>query len=212
MRTPLGQIHFKEQTQRTAKLSHPSEHPTTELRRQYGSWIIVASCRFASTGLQPGRNVSFIIAWDDSSEDPPYNWLNGTNLYNAYINANESGQAFPIIPPVATMLNRNYTLKPTLFGCDTNLTTTRSTASPIVLYMANAPYSAYTNYTGLAGNFTTSQFNEIFVNGFDQFTQGNGTLDAEWTTCLGCAVIGRSLNALEMQRTAQFVKCMQKYY
>ncbi|KUJ11335.1 FabD/lysophospholipase-like protein [Mollisia scopiformis] len=161
--------------------------------------------------IQPARNVSFIIAWDDDADSIPYAWDNGTNLYNAYTIANASGLPFPIIPPVATIMNRNYSLKPTLFGCDANLTTTKSTASPIVLYMTTAPYSAYTNYTWITGNFSLTQFNEIFVNSFNQITQGNGTLDSEWTTCLGCAVIDRSLSALGMPRTRQCEKCMDKY-
>jgi lysophospholipase len=111
------------------------------------------------------------------------------------------------------MLNRNYTLKPTLFGCDINLTTTKSADSPIVLYVANAPYSAYTNYTwsGGAGSFNFAQFNEIFVNSFNQLTQGNGTLDSEWTTCLGCAVIDRSLAKIGMQRTKQCESLLARY-
>jgi lysophospholipase len=163
--------------------------------------------------IQPARNTTFLIAYEDNPDALPYGWISGVNLYNTYLAANTSGLPFPIIPPTNTLLNRNYTLKPTLFGCDINLTTTKSSDSPIVLYVANAPYSAYTNYTwtGEAGAFDSSQFNEIFVNSFNQVTQGNGTLDSEWTTCLGCAVIDRSLLAVGMQRTSQCELCLQKY-
>ncbi|KAE9377350.1 lysophospholipase [Stipitochalara longipes BDJ] len=163
--------------------------------------------------IQPARNTTFIIAYEDGPDALPYGWIAGTNLHNAYLAANASGLPFPIIPPVNTIQNRNYTLKPTLFGCDINLTTTKSSDSPIVLYVANAPYSAYTNYTwtGGAGAFNTAQFNEIFVNSFNQLTQGNGTLDSEWTTCLGCAVIDRSLEGIGMQRTKQCQECLGRY-
>lgn len=163
--------------------------------------------------IQPARNTTFLIAYEDGPDALPYGWITGANLHNTYLTANASGLPFPIIPPVNTMLNKNYTLKPTFFGCDINLTTTKSADSPIVLYIANAPYSAYTNYTwtGGAGAFDYAQFNEIFVNSFDQLTQGNGTLDSEWTTCLGCAVVDRSLDKVGMQRTAQCETCLQKY-
>jgi lysophospholipase len=163
--------------------------------------------------IQPARNATFLIAYEDGPDSLPYGWITGANLHNTYLAANASGLPFPIIPPVNTLQNLNYTIKPTLFGCDSNLTTTKSADSPIVLYIANAPYSAYTNYTwtGGAGAFNFAQFNEIFVNSFNQLTQGNGTLDSGWTSCLGCAVIDRSLEKIGMQRTKQCKQCLARY-
>jgi lysophospholipase len=163
--------------------------------------------------IQPARNTTFILAYEDGPDSLPYGWIIGANLHNTYLAANTSDLPFPIIPPVNTLQNRNYTLKPTLFGCDINLTTTKSADSPIVLYIANAPYSAYTNYTwtGGAGAFDEGQFNEIFVNSFNQVTQGNGTLDSQWTTCLGCAVIERSLEKVGMQRSRQCEECFAEW-
>jgi lysophospholipase len=163
--------------------------------------------------IQPARNTTFILAYEDGPDSLPYGWITGANLHNTYLAANTSGLPFPIIPPVNTLQNRNYTLKPTLFGCDINLTTTKTADSPIVLYIANAPYSAYTNYTwtGGAGAFDEGQFNEIFVNSFNQVTQGNGTLDNQWTTCLGCAVIERSLEKVGMQRSRQCEECFAEW-
>jgi lysophospholipase len=163
--------------------------------------------------IQPARNTTFILAYEDGPDSLPYGWITGANLHNTYLAANASGLPFPIIPPVNTLQNRNYTLKPTLFGCDANLTTTQSADSPIVLYIANAPYSAYTNYTwtGGAGAFDEAQFNEIFVNSFNQVTQGNGTLDSKWTTCLGCAVVERSLEKVGMLRSRQCEECFAEW-
>ncbi len=79
--------------------------------------------------------------------------------------------------------------------------------------MADAPYSAYTNYTwtGGAGAFDKEQFNEIFVNSWDILSQGNGTLDLDWTKCLGCAVVERSLVGVGMKRSAQCGRCFVEY-
>lgn len=93
--------------------------------------------------IQPARKPSFIIAYDDNPDSLPYGWMNGTSIYNTYVAAKESHLPFPIIPPPTTMLNKKFTTRPTFFGCDAKLTTTRSSAAPIVLYLANAPYSAY---------------------------------------------------------------------
>ncbi|RAK95077.1 lysophospholipase [Aspergillus ibericus CBS 121593] len=161
--------------------------------------------------IQPARNVDFIIAWDDSQDADPYDWNNGTNLYNTYTAAKAAGLPFPVIPPVKTMMNLNYTIHPQLFGCDANLTTTGDDRAPIVLYLANAPYSAYTNFSFWQTSTSREQMNEIFVNSFDIVTQANGTWDAEWPACIGCAAVDRSLARIGMERTNQCERCFEKY-
>ena len=161
--------------------------------------------------IQPDRDVDFIIVWEDVEDASPYNWNNGTNLYNTYIQAEASGLPFPIIPPANTMINYNYSVDPVFFGCDANLTTTNSTDSPIILYLKTAPYSAYTNYSYTQGNVSIGQMNDILINSFNEVTLGNGTLGDEWVSCLGCAVIDRSLGKIGKARTAQCEKCLTKY-
>lgn len=161
--------------------------------------------------IQPARKSNFIIAWDSDSDQEPYSWSNGTNLYDTYLQAEAHGIPFPIVPPPTTFIHNNYTTKPAFFGCDANLTTTKSTDSPIIFYMTNSPYSAYTNYSFFQFQTTFSQIDDIFVNGFNQLTQGNGTLDEEWPACLGCAVIDRSLDKVGMTRTKQCESCFEKY-
>ncbi|KIV80847.1 hypothetical protein PV11_08323 [Exophiala sideris] len=161
--------------------------------------------------IQPDRNVDFIISWDNDEDTVPYGWNNGTNIYNTYIQARRHGLPFPEVPPPSTFIKRNYTQKPVLFGCNTQYTTTNSTASPIVLYMTNSPYSAYTNYTWFSSTFSPVQMQEILVNSWDIVTQGNSTLDSDWVQCLGCAAVDRTSAKLGIPRVAQCEKCMQKY-
>jgi lysophospholipase len=129
--------------------------------------------------IQPARNPSVIIAWDDNNDAPPYGWNNGTNLYHTYLQASAAGLPFPLIPPYSTFINQKWTTRPVFFGCDKKLTTTGDSRAPIVLYLANAPYSSYTNYTAVEGVMSPQQMNDIFFNGFNQLTQENGTLDQE---------------------------------
>ena len=97
---------------------------------------------------QPARKSDFIVAWDDDGGDTKkYSWNNGTNLWGTYLYAKANGVPFPVVPPSATFVNKNFTHKPVFFGCSANLTTTNDLSSPIILYLANSPYSAYTNYT-----------------------------------------------------------------
>lgn len=161
--------------------------------------------------IQTVRKADFLIAWDDNGDAPVYTWNNGTNLHDTYVAANRSGIPFPIVPSAPTFIMNNYTHRPVFFGCDANLTTTKSPATPIVLYLANAPYSAYTNYSFAQATMSREQMSEVFVNSFDIVTQGNGTLDAEWEQCLGCAAIDRSVARVGMKRTPQCERCMERY-
>lgn len=161
--------------------------------------------------IQPARKSSFIIAWDDDNDALPYGWNNGTNLYHTYLQANATGIPFHIVPPASTFINLNYTKTPVFFGCDRNLTTTGDSRAPTVLYLANAPYSAYMNYSADQGVMIPQQMNDIFVNGFNLLTQGNRTLDKEWPICLGCAAIERSLEKAGLETPDQCKDCFDRY-
>jgi lysophospholipase len=161
--------------------------------------------------IQPARAVNFIIAWEDNNDAPPYGWSNGTNLYHTYLQASAAGLPFPIVPPFSTFIHRRWFERPVFFGCDKRLTTTGDSNAPIVLYLAHAPYSAYLNYTADQGVMSPQQMDDIFLNGFNQLTQGNGTLDHEWPVCLGCAAIERSLEKAGMDTPEQCRRCFEKY-
>ena len=161
--------------------------------------------------IQPARGMNLLIAWDDDEDTSPYAWNNGTNLYNTYLDANTSSLPFPVVPPPTTFINRGYTSRPTLFGCNVSLTTSGDTRSPIVLYVPNAPYSAYTNYSATAAAISRKEVNQIYVNSFNLLTQGNGTLSSDWVSCIGCAVIDRSLSKVGMERTEQCEACFANH-
>lgn len=137
--------------------------------------------------------------------------FSGTNPYDTYVIATNNKLPFPIVPPPATFVNRGYTNKPTFFGCEANLTNTGDLSSPILAFMPNAPYSAYTNYSWLQESFSHEQMSVIMTNGFNYITQGNSTLDKEWPECLGCAAIDRSLAKVGIERTEQCQRCMTRY-
>ena len=151
------------------------------------------------------------MAWEDDADDDPYGWNNGTNIYNTYIHSKEIGLPFPVIPPVKELLARNYTLKPVLFGCDTNLTTTKDASSPIVAYFANAPYTFYSNYSWTAPNMSYHALDGVMKNSFNLLTQGNSTLSSTWTDCLGCAAIDRSLQRMNITRPEVCEKCFAEH-
>lgn len=89
--------------------------------------------------IVPQRNVDFIIAFDATS-DGDNSWVNGTNLLDTAATAAQLGVPFPRIPPAATMVNLGLTEKATFFGCS-------NASVPLVLYIPNAPWSAYSNFS-----------------------------------------------------------------
>lgn len=162
---------------------------------------------------QLARNASFIIAWDDNNDAWPNGWENGTDLYGAYLYFKEHGVPFPIVPSASTFIARNYTYKPAFFGCEAHLTTTNDTRAPIIAWFGNAPYSSYTNITYFQNVTPFSRVHNIWNSTFNQITQGAGSLDPEWSACLACAAVDRSLEKIDppMQRTAQCQSCFDRY-
>ena len=162
---------------------------------------------------QLARNATFIMTWDANTDALPYGWQNGTNLYNAYLEFKAQDVPFPVVPNPSTFVANNYTTKPAFFGCSANLTTKGDLQAPIIAWFGNAPYSSYSNYSFFQSNVSIPRVEDIWVNSFNQMTQGNGTLDDEWPECLGCAAIDRSLSKLTppMKRTAQCEGCFARY-
>ncbi|EJT97346.1 FabD/lysophospholipase-like protein [Dacryopinax primogenitus] len=153
--------------------------------------------------MQPVRKPDFIIAYDVSQETT-YGWQNGTNLIDSALWAKGFDIPFPKIASATTMLNRGYTLRPTLFGC-------KNASVPLLLYLNNAPYSAYTNFSIIDNQLDPPQVTDILTNSFNIVTQGNGTLGKDWAECLGCAAIQRSVERLGWKTTPQCEQCFAEY-
>jgi hypothetical protein len=71
-------------------------------------------------------------------------------LKDTSVVAAQAGLPFPTIPDAATMVNLQMNKYPTFFGCNA------SADVPLVLYIPNAPWTAYTNYT-----YTTPRLVEL---------------------------------------------------
>lgn len=147
--------------------------------------------------IQPARDVDVIFAVD-SSADTPYNWPNGTAMratYQRQFAPIANGTAFPAVPDADTFINQGLNSRPTFFGCDAGNFSGSADAAvpPLVVYIPNAPYTAFSNVSTFDPSYSPEQRDQIIENAYNGATQGNGTLDAQWTTCVGCAVLSRSL-------------------
>ncbi|KAL0261409.1 Lysophospholipase 1 [Diplodia seriata] len=165
--------------------------------------------------VQPLRNVDVIFAIDSSADtvsDEAPGWPNGTAMVATYersLNVTQAnGTIFPYIPDQNTFINLGLNNRPAMFGCDPGNV---SDTTPLVVYLPNAPYVFNSNVSTFTREYSISQRNAMVENGYDVVTMGNGTLDAQWPTCVGCAIMSRSWNRTGTTVPDVCMDCFNKY-
>ena len=172
--------------------------------------------------IQPVRQVDVIFAVDSSADtieadDPSQNWPNGTALVATYQRANTpimNSTSFPYIPGQDTFVALGLNNRPTFFGCDSKNVTKGNNIPPLIVYLPNSPYVFWSNTSTFDKlSYTLEERAGMIENGYDVVTQGNSTREgaSNWPTCVGCAVLSRSL-----ERNGQAVpdvckQCFQQY-
>ena len=162
--------------------------------------------------IQPARHVDIIFAVDSSADTTSY-WPNGTSLVATYQRSlNSSGQAngtsFPSIPDQNTFVNLGLNTRPTFFGCNSSNTTH---ITPLIVYLPNFPYTYQSNVSTFDPSYNTSQRDSIIFNGNNFVTMGNGTKDAQWPMCVGCAILSRSLERTKTAVPDVCKQCFSRY-
>ncbi|KAL3601025.1 hypothetical protein FPOAC2_05278 [Fusarium poae] len=152
----------------------------------------------------PERKLDLIIVYEATS-DAPNGWVNGTNLRHTAIAASQGNIPFPEIPDVNTIVAQNLSFQPTFFGCNA------SKETPLLLWLPNAPWTGYTNYSYMQAEFTTNQLDIAFDNAFQVATYGNGSVDENWPACLACAAIKGSLRRVDIDLPKQCDECFNKH-
>lgn len=114
------------------------------------------------------------------------------------------------------MQNLNLTLFPTFFGCN-------ATSGPLVLYLPNAPWTMYSNYSYMQSSFTDKQLDMMLDNSLAMATYGNAkgnssasanaTVNAGqgWSACLACGVIQRSVARVGMALPDVCTRCFAQH-
>ncbi|KAK2811916.1 hypothetical protein FQN49_008418, partial [Arthroderma sp. PD_2] len=162
--------------------------------------------------IQPSRHVDVIFAVD-SSADTDFNWPNGNTLVATYqrsLNTSgiANGTSFPAIPDNNTIVNLGLNNKPAFFGCDSSNTTT---STPLIVYIPNSPYVTNSNVSTFTLTYNTTQRDAIILNGYNVATMANGTRDANWPTCVGCAMLSRSFERTQTEVPEACKRCFQTY-
>ncbi|KAJ5545575.1 hypothetical protein N7494_003160 [Penicillium frequentans] len=162
--------------------------------------------------LQSKRELNVILAID-SSADTNTRWPNGTAMVATYERSmsslgHSSDLAFPYVPDQNTFINLGLNNRPTFFGCNSS---NISGSAPLVVYIPNAPYIYHSNVSTFDLQYNTTERNAIIHNGYDIATLGNGTVDSDWPTCLGCAILSRSLEQTNTSVPPSCTACFQRY-
>ena len=169
--------------------------------------------------IQPIRHVDVIFAVDTSADtnttdvpsDGAANWPAGLSLQATYersLSTIQNGTAFPSVPDTQTFINLGLNNRPTFFGCNaSNLTG----ETPLIVYLPNAPYVYDSNTSTYMMSYTDTERNSMLLNGYNLATQGNGTLDSQWPTCVGCAILSRSLNRTGTTVPDVCTQCFDRY-
>ncbi|KAF0642659.1 hypothetical protein FPSE5266_05568 [Fusarium pseudograminearum] len=152
----------------------------------------------------PERKLDLIVVYEASS-DAPNSWNNGTNLRHTALAASQGDIPFPEIPDVNTIVAQNLSFQPTFFGCNA------SEDTPLLLWLPNAPWTGYTNYSYTQSEFTSAQLDIAFENAFQVATYGNGSVDENWPACLACAAIKGSLRRVDINLPKQCDECFNKH-
>lgn len=178
--------------------------------------------------IQPNRDVDVIFAFDNSADtnaSSPIgpNWPAGYAMaasYERQFSPNGNGTAFPYVPDPESFVALGLNQQPTFFGCNsTNLTSlfeqdvsgNEMFYPPVIIYMANSPHSVYSNISTFTVSYDQDQSASMVKNGYNTMTQNNGTIDAEWRTCVACAMILREQQRRGQEPTEQCSQCFSRY-
>lgn len=166
--------------------------------------------------MQPVRSVDVIYAID-SSADTTTNWPNGTALRATYERSLEptisNGTLFPAVPDDNTFINLGLNNRPTFFGCDaSNFTLASGQAPPpLIVYLPNAPYTNNSNVSTFDPSYDIGERNSFVANGVYAASQGDGSLDSEWTACVACAALSRSFTRTGTAVPSGCSTCFERY-
>ncbi|CAI4036309.1 hypothetical protein SMKI_15G1480 [Saccharomyces mikatae IFO 1815] len=163
--------------------------------------------------IQKERDVDIIFAVDNSA-DMRLAWPDGSSLVHTYERQfvkQGQGMSFPYVPDTNTFVNLGLNKRPTFFGCDANNLTNLQYIPPLVVYLPNAEYSFNSNQSAFKLSYSESQRRSMIQNGFEIATRNNFTDDPEFMGCVGCAIMRRKQQALNITLPLECETCFTNY-
>ncbi|KAM0716843.1 hypothetical protein Q7P37_006695 [Cladosporium fusiforme] len=168
--------------------------------------------------IQKNRHVDVIFAVDTTAntkksqaEGTSPGWPNGKSMMRTYERQQSNmgnATSFPSVPDMNTFTNLGLNSRPTFFGCNAS---NETEPTPLIVYLPNAPYVYWSNFSTYDMTYNNSKRDAAIQNGYHLATQGNSTLDERWPTCVGCAILSRSLERTKIEVPSVCTECFDKY-
>ncbi|GMM57904.1 hypothetical protein DAKH74_045200 [Maudiozyma humilis] len=163
--------------------------------------------------MRKERDIDLVIA-TDTTADTDEVWPFGSALVATYERQfMEIGKtdAFPYVPDIETIQNLGINKNPTFFGCDSSNLTDLAYVPPLVVYLPNRAYSYDTNVSTAVLTYTREQRLGMIRNGFEIATRNNFTDDPDFLGCMGCAVMRRKQEQLDLPWPSECAQCFERY-
>ncbi|KAF1988956.1 lysophospholipase [Aulographum hederae CBS 113979] len=152
--------------------------------------------------IQPSsKSRADVLIVNDNAADTDANFPDGSELQETYIQAQAAGLTrMPFIPSAAVFAAKNLTKRASFFGCG-------DASKLTIVYLPNTNYTYPSGQPTLKLQYSVAETDGMVANGVAVGTQ-NG--DANWPTCLGCAILQKSGTTLPTACTACFSKYCYK--
>lgn len=196
---------------------YQSQGPQTPIKASKTLYLVDGGEDGQNIPLEPilKRNVSVVFAFDNSADiDGLPDGTSMVKTYERQFSVAGVNTPFPYVPDQNSFLKLNLTSRPTFFGCNaSNLTalTPNVFDVPLIIYIANKPYSFASNTSTFKLLYSMSNRNSMITNGFEIASMLNGALDEEWKACVGCAIIRREQEKMGLEQTEQCRLCFERY-
>ncbi|KID95765.1 Lysophospholipase, catalytic domain protein, partial [Metarhizium majus ARSEF 297] len=155
------------------------------------------------------RKVDVVFSVDSSADTNA--WPDGAapmRTYERSLSPVSNGTSFPVVPGRNSFINLGLNTKPTFFGCNATNTTN---AAPLIVYLPNYPYQFHSNISTFSLSVNNSERDAMIANGWAVATQLNGTRDADWPTCVSCAMLQRSFERTKTPVPDKCNQCFSRY-
>jgi lysophospholipase len=147
--------------------------------------------------LQPARNIDVMIV-NDNSADTSNNFPNGSEILTTYVQSfNHNLSRMPFIPSVETFIAEGLNQRATFFGCN-------DTSKVTIVYLPNYNYTFASNVATTQLEYPKTETAAMIANGVEVATQGGRE---GWGTCLGCALMMKTAQALP----SECATCFEEY-
>ncbi|TIB92903.1 hypothetical protein E3Q18_01616 [Wallemia mellicola] len=164
--------------------------------------------------LKKERQVDLVLAYDGSA-DTTYSWPNGTSLYATYNRTihNDSGRSMANVPTPDQIVAQGLNTRPTFFGCNATDVTNYDEANkaPIIAYIPAYPYVYPANTSTFKLAYEAEESAGMIANGEAAMSLNGLVNDGEWKRCLACALVDRSRERNNIDRSPECQSCFNDW-